>query len=92
MENAKLLDGMHEGLLILSKKERRIMFCNSPVDKLLALYLGATSKQNFKDTNIKLAVFEAVKLRMRESDQKNEHNTYKDTNKVLLSLEDIIIL
>ena len=68
------------------------MFCNSPVDKLLALYLGATSKQNFKDTNIKLAVFEAVKLRMRESDHKNEHNTYKDTNKVLLSLEDIIIL
>ena len=30
-ENIKLLDGMHEGLLILSKKdEKRIIFCNKP--------------------------------------------------------------
>ena len=35
VENLKLLDGMHEGLLILSKNEsegnRRVMFINNPV-------------------------------------------------------------
>ena len=29
-ESLKLLDGMHQGLLILSKGERRTMFCNRP--------------------------------------------------------------
>ena len=29
-ENIKLLDGMHEGLLILSKSNKRVMFCNKP--------------------------------------------------------------
>ena len=74
MENAKLLDGMHEGLLILSKKERRAMFCNSPVDKLLTLYLGATSK-NLEETNLKLAVFEAVKLTMIDGNEKDLNYT-----------------
>ena len=40
MENAKLLDGMHEGILILSKKERRTMFCNHSANKLLNMCLG----------------------------------------------------
>ena len=30
MENIKLLDGMHEGLLILTKSDKKIMFCNKP--------------------------------------------------------------
>ena len=30
VENVKLLDGMHEGLLILSKEGRKTMFCNRP--------------------------------------------------------------
>lgn len=29
-ENMRLLDGMHEGLLIVSKEEKDIMFCNKP--------------------------------------------------------------
>ena len=29
-ENIKLLDGMHEGLLILSKSNKNVMFCNKP--------------------------------------------------------------
>ena len=33
-ENTKLFDGMHEGLLILSK-DKTIMFCNKPAKKLL---------------------------------------------------------
>ena len=84
MENAKLLDGMHEGLLILSKKDRRTMFCNNTADKLLSLYLGAES-ETVQDSNLKKAVFGTVKLTMRDSDD-------NDKNKVLLSLEDIIIL
>ena len=39
-ENVKLLDGMHEGLLILSKSEMTTMFCNRPAQKLLNKYLG----------------------------------------------------
>ena len=36
-DNIKLLNGMHEGLLILNKNEdfKRIMFCNTPVIKLI---------------------------------------------------------
>ena len=30
VENIKLLDGMHESLLILSKTNNRVMFCNKP--------------------------------------------------------------
>ena len=41
-ENEKLLDGMHEGVLILSKKERLTMFCNKPAQKLLSNFLDVT--------------------------------------------------
>ena len=33
--NIRLLDGMHEGVLIISKTEKRVMFCNQPAQKLL---------------------------------------------------------
>jgi len=49
-ENMKLLDGMHEGLLILHKDPKtpdknKIMFCNRPAQKLLkgAISLGGDS-------------------------------------------------
>lgn len=35
IENAKLLDGMHEGLLIVSQSSNKPMFCNNPAYKLL---------------------------------------------------------
>ena len=35
IQNIKLLDGMHEGLLILSKASRTPMFCNQPAVKVL---------------------------------------------------------
>ena len=34
-ENTKLLDAMHEGLLILSETGNDCMFCNNPAQKLL---------------------------------------------------------
>ena len=34
-QNIRLLDGMHEGVLIISKTEQRVMFCNQPAQKLL---------------------------------------------------------
>ena len=34
-ENNKLLNGMHEGLLIVSKATNEAMFCNNPAQKLL---------------------------------------------------------
>lgn len=35
IENSKLLNGMHEGLLIVSKTTNEAMFCNYPAQKLL---------------------------------------------------------
>ena len=66
------------------------MFCNSPAEKLLTQYLSATS-EHFHETKLKQAVFEAIKLTMRDSDYK-DLNESKDPNKEFLSLEDIIIL
>ena len=45
VENIKLLDGMHEGLLILNKpvkhdNPRTVMFCNRPNYKLINTFLG----------------------------------------------------
>lgn len=31
-ENIKLLDGMHEGVLIISSESKKIMFCNKPAE------------------------------------------------------------
>ena len=38
-ENVKLLDGMHEGLLILSKTSHEVMFCNKPAKSLIKTFL-----------------------------------------------------
>ena len=48
-ENVKLLNGMHEGLLILSEKKadagerevRSVMFSNRTIQKLFATYIGS---------------------------------------------------
>ena len=34
-QNIKLLNGMHEGLLILSKEDKSVLFINKPAEKLL---------------------------------------------------------
>ena len=46
MSNKKLLNGMHEGLLILSKKDagKNVLFCNRPVRTLLARALNSHIK------------------------------------------------
>ena len=38
--NIKLLDGMHEGVLIISKKTKEIIFFNKPAQKLLTSFVG----------------------------------------------------
>ena len=43
-ENVKLLDGMHEGLLIFNREDdekKHIMFCNSPARKLFQTFVGS---------------------------------------------------
>ena len=43
-ENVKLLDGMHEGLLIFNREDdekKQIMFCNSPARKLFQTFVGS---------------------------------------------------
>ena len=38
--NIKLLDGMHESVLILSKTTKEIIFFNKPAQKLLKNFVG----------------------------------------------------
>ena len=62
-ENEKLLDGMHEGLLILSKKDRLTMFCNKPAQKLLSNFLGSIGTVITQE-NLKNPIFQSVKMMM----------------------------
>ena len=39
-ENVKLLDQMHEGVLIFAKDTHEIIFCNNPAQKLLSRFVG----------------------------------------------------
>ena len=38
-ENIRLLDGMHEGVLILHKHTKEIIFCNKPAQQLLSRFI-----------------------------------------------------
>ena len=43
-QNAKLLNGMHEGLLILSKLDKSILFVNKPAQKLLTSIINFNNR------------------------------------------------
>ena len=43
-QNIKLLNGMHEGLLIIDKRGKSTMFCNRPAQKLISTFLGPLIK------------------------------------------------
>ena len=49
-KNAKLLNGMHEGLLILSKFEKSILFVNKPAQKLLTNIIDFSSSSSPQPT------------------------------------------
>ena len=83
-ENVRLLDGMHEGLLIVSKTQKDIMFCNKPAQKL---FQGEINKimQRFdsKETSInpliQPKIFQPVKIAVKDQVKKflemvNEEN------------------
>ena len=48
-QNLKLLDGMHEGLLVVSKKDKDLLFCNKPAQKLLT---GAINFLHVNENNM----------------------------------------
>ena len=39
-ENVKLLDAMHEGVLIVDRSTKQVLFCNQPAEKLLTQFIG----------------------------------------------------
>ena len=45
--NMKLLDCMHEGVLILSKGEHEVMFANKPAKKLISTFIDKADSKNF---------------------------------------------
>ena len=77
IENLKLPNGMHEGLLILEKGEKneetsKVMFCNSSVKKLLATFMledQNNSKSVGETEFMKKQIFQNVKLAKKEQDK-----------------------
>ena len=54
-ENIKLLNGMHEGVLILERDpsvENDVMFCNLPALKLINKFLGKFRKSGISSGNL----------------------------------------
>ena len=50
-QNVKLLDNMHEGLLILSKTDKTTMFCNKSAQKFLTRSIN-TKNTTLLPTNV----------------------------------------
>ena len=78
-ENVKLLDGMHEGLLILNKIDHTVAFCNRPSQKLLrgtmlhhdeteepTLEVDSLSKLDEQARLMKPSVFYPIKVKIKE--------------------------
>lgn len=94
IENVKLLDGMHEGLLIISKRDRQTMFCNFPAQKIIKSFLGVSSTQ-LSYQAFKKAVFHPINsssssTTTKRSSKMTEAITSKEQK--ALSLDDILIL
>ena len=45
---------MHEGVLILSKKTKEVIFFNKPAQKLLTKFVGVLSADQSKDNELKI--------------------------------------
>ena len=45
---------MHEGVLILSKKTKEVIFFNKPAQKLLTKFVGVLSEELKKDNKMKI--------------------------------------
>ena len=80
VENTKLLDAMHEGLLILSKADNESMFCNFPAQKLLKSALDLFEKkqksdakkleESDKDRILKGKFFNAIEIAIKGQSKK----------------------
>lgn len=90
-ENVKLLDGMHEGLLILSKAQKRPLFCNSPIRKLINNFIGV-SIEKWSDKHLNLPIFEGVSVNMDAQSVIGSTINYFNSTKRRMSLADIITL
>ena len=97
-DNHKLLNGMHEGLLILNKDEDspNVIFCNQPVKKIIETFLSSDGDLDVSDWTAK-EIFEPVKIANK---QKNSRLSKFESmlcatsnlNKRNLSLEQIIMV
>ena len=77
VENIKLLDGMHEGLLILSKQNHSVMFCNKPSQKFLKAALSAVDINELQSVSsdeqtrlLKEKMFTPILVSVRNKDTK----------------------
>ena len=72
LQNLGLLDGMHEGLLIISKKEQATMFCNKQAQKITNNFLGAKGIMLDKDA-LKRAVFNGADINHESAVSHSRH-------------------
>ena len=80
-EHINLLNGMHEGILILSREDQSVMFSNKPTQKLIRKFLGY---ERFLFTK------SFRPLKFSKSDSENLESYYIDENNNM-SLNEIIL-
>ena len=96
-ENMRLLDGMHEGVLIISKAKQRIMFANKPVRKLIECALDyynllSNSLNRVKGTQtssevLNARLFTPVKISIQEEVSVFQIANFTRSNVSALSLD-----
>lgn len=65
-ENFKLLNSMHEGLILLSKEDGDIMVCNKQAQKLVNTFLGEISESQTNLTLFSKACITPMQLQVKE--------------------------
>ena len=73
--NAKLLDGMHEGLLILSKaQDKKLLFSNNPIEKFINAAISAIDLNLGSDDHWLLApkIFKRLHISEKQFSQEDQ--------------------
>ena len=70
LDNKKLLNGMHEGLLILTKAEKSVMLSNSPSTKLIKRFLDQENDKDEKEDFLTTKAFRPLKFDQNSSSEK----------------------
>ena len=70
LDNKKLLNGMHEGVLILTKAEKSVMLSNKPSAKLIERFLSPENDKDHKEGFLTTKAFRPLKFEQNQASEK----------------------